>query len=241
MSFGTGPGQSPLGYVGTKETNPPQVYKISRAPTTADFRGYNLGDIWIDTSVPEPYMCSRISGAVGTWQLMVGAGGDFNSITADTGSTTGPTIGFTGNNGLEANIVGTQLTYQFTPVSAGFTGSQREFKQAALSTTDATPTFIFELGLNTNEAVSLNCRITGFRDDFTSALVGEVFYGARTAGGNAIEIGPPVINILEDNAASPSIDAEVNSTNMRVTVTGVAGQNWNWVASYDYHAVQTNL
>jgi hypothetical protein len=80
-----------------------------------------------------------------------------------------------------------------------------------------------------------------FRDDFTSALVGEVFYGARTAGGNAIEIGPPIINILEDNASSPSIDAEVNSTNMRVTVIGVAGQNWNWVASYDYHAVQTNL
>jgi hypothetical protein len=172
---------------------------------------------------------------------MVGSGGDFNTITGDTGSATGPSLAFTGNNGLEANIAGTTLTYQFTPVSAGFTGSAREFRQAALSTTDATPTFIFELGLNTNEAVSLNCRITGFRDDFTSALVGEVFYGARTAGGNAIEIGPPIINILEDNAASPSIDAEVNSTNMRVTVTGVAGQNWNWVASYDYHAVQTNL
>jgi hypothetical protein len=56
-----------------------------------------------------------------------------------------------------------------------------------------------------------------------------------------VEIGPPIIDILEDNAASPSVDATVNSTNMRVVVTGVAGQNFNWVASYDYHAVQTNL
>jgi hypothetical protein len=240
MSFGTGPGQSPLGYVGTKETNPPQIYKVARAPLTSDFRRYSVGDIWIDTSVPESYICAAISGSTATWTLIGGATTDINLINGDTGSTAGPSVTFTGNNGLECNISGSTATYQFSPVASGYFGSAREFAQAGIQTTDATPTAIATIPLATNETKSVTARITGFRDDYSSSLVGTILYGARTAGAGAIEISPPIVDILEDSASLPSIDADVNSINIRLLVVGVAAQNWNWVVSYDYHGVITN-
>lgn len=240
MSFGTGPGQSPLGYVGTKSTNPAQVLVIARAPTTADFRGKCVGDIWVDSSVPEAYICVAISGANATWTVIGGATTDINLISGDSGSTAGPSVTFSGNNGLECNISGSTATYQFTPVASGYLGSAREFAQAAIQTTDATPTEIASIALATNETKSVTARITGFRDDYSASIVGTILYGARTTGAGAIEISPPIVDLLEDSASAPSIDADVNSINIRLLVTGVAAQNWNWVVSYDYHGVITN-
>jgi len=239
--MGTLPGQSPLAYQGIREKNPPQLFIQNRTPTSADFRNVHVGDMWIDTANDEPYICTKVQGPAATWILMAGVGGDFNTFTADDANTmTGPDCTFTGNNGLETVISGTTLTYRFTPV-VGFTGSQREFAQAALQTSDGSATQMFTITLDEDQCISMNCRITAMRDDYTSALVGQIFYGARRESGGAVEIGAPIVDILEDNASTPSIDAEVNGNDMRVTVTGLAGQTWNWVASYDYHAVNTNL
>ena len=39
-----------LAYLGVRPTTPPNFYKIPRAPTTTDVQGYQIGDMWLDTS-----------------------------------------------------------------------------------------------------------------------------------------------------------------------------------------------
>lgn len=241
MGFGTVPGQSPLNYVGIKETDPPQIIKQNRAPTSADFRNVSPGDVWLDTLNIEAYICTLVAGSTATWILMASSSTDFSTMTTDDGgSFNGPTADFTGANGLQTTASGSTVTYQFTPVGSGFAGSQREFAQAGIQTTDATPTAIANISLATNETISVRARFNGFRDDYTASLVGEVFYGARAAGGGAVEIQAPIVDILEDSGGSPSIDADVSGSDIRLLVTGVAAQNWNWVVSYEYHGVITN-
>ena len=83
-------GKAPLGYQGLKEKNPPDIFFFDKAPTTRDFKLFDLGDIWIDQSTtpdPQVYMLVDKAINVATWILFTaGAGGVLNQLTASLGA-----------------------------------------------------------------------------------------------------------------------------------------------------------
>ena len=208
----------PLGYLGIKEVDPPEVYEAARAPLVTDYR-YDTGDVWIDTSNVDIYMLAARSGSTATWLRFE------ESLT------------FSGNNGLEATNVAGTVTFGFTPIAVGYTGSQREYAQNAIQTTDATVTDIVSIVLAEGEMISLEARINAYRDDYTEALVAKVFTGAfREPTGNVTVLNSN-LDIFENSAGAPTVEvaADVVNQTLDIIVTGEVGKNIFWVATYEYN------
>lgn len=236
--------QSPLSYLGVKEINPPETYVMPRAPTAADYH-YDLFDEWIDSSTYDMYKLAWKSGTTATWLQIGDTTGMLHSLTADDAGTATPTsntITLTGNNGLETTATGSTLTYQFTPVAAGYTGSQREYAQNAIQTTDATPTDIVAIALAEGEMISLEVRINAFRDDYTEALIARIFTGARRPTAGNVTVINTAIDVFEDSAGAPAVAvaADVVNQTLDVVFTGEVGKNYNCVATYEYHKTLTD-
>jgi len=92
------PGSNPTAYLGLKETNPPQLYFFNRAPTSADARPYDRGDIWIDQVARDAYILVFKSGATAQWEGIGGTAAE--TLTGDSGGPVGPD----GSNNI--NILG---------------------------------------------------------------------------------------------------------------------------------------
>jgi len=238
------PVKQPLGYLGIRETDPPQIYISPRAPTSGDYRRYQLGDEWIDQSTNDIWKLASKSGNVAVWVEIGDSVGLLSSLTSDSGIATpvANTITCTGNNGLQTIGSAGSLTYQFSPVSAGYSGSQREYRQSSIQTTDATPTDIVSIALAEGEMISVEARINAYRSDFTEALVARVFTGARRGtGGNVVVINSN-LDIFEDSSGSPTItvNADVGNQTLDIRFAGEALKTYNVVASYEYHKTLTN-
>lgn len=80
-------GVAPLGYQGLKEKDPPDIRFFDRAPTTLDFKLFDLGDIWIDQSSipPDVYMLTDKQQNIATWSLITAGAGVLNTLTSDGG------------------------------------------------------------------------------------------------------------------------------------------------------------
>jgi len=94
-------GKDPLpqaqAYEGVKATNPPNLIKSVRAPTTND-RKYPIGTLWINTLTSVSY---QLVTAPGIWTILGSAvGGDIQSLTGGSGGALLPTLG-------NINILGT--------------------------------------------------------------------------------------------------------------------------------------
>lgn len=237
--------QSPLSYLGVKELNPPDTYIMPRAPTAADYH-YDIFDEWLDSTTYDLYKLAWKAGAVATWVQIGDSTGQLHTLTADDAGTAVPTanaIALTANNGLETTATGSTLTYQFTPVAAGYTGSQREYAQNAIQTTDATPTDIVAIPLAVGEMASLEARINAFRSDYTEALIARVFTGARRPTAGNVTIIGSVLDIQEDSAGAPTVAVVADIVNQELTIqfTGEVGKTYNCVASYEYHKTLTEV
>lgn len=138
------------------------------------------------------------------------------------------------------NVDVTAAAVTFDGISAGFANSSTRWMQAGVQTTDATQTTIASITVATNEAVCVEARIIGMRDDFSACCGGTVLYTARNAGAGAIEASVPLIETQEDSAGAPALDADVSGNDVRLRITGLAAQNWNWVADYRYTTIRTN-
>lgn len=125
-------------------------------------------------------------------------------------------------------------------ISGSYADSEQVFRQAGVQTTDATPTQIAAITLATNTMVSVEARINGFKNDYSASCGGKVFYVARRVAGSAVEVGTPVVDVIEDSASAPTVDADVSGNDVRLLVTGVGSETWNWVVSYNYHFTKTN-
>ena len=106
-------------------------------------------------------------------------------------------------------------------------------KQSIVQTTDATPTAIATIVMPTNTVYAVTATITGFKSDYSAALGGTVVYTARRAASTAIEVAVPSVVVQTDS--TPAIDADVNANNIRILVTGVAAETWNWTCSYIFN------
>lgn len=106
------PTGQPLGYLGIKESDPPEIWRAKRAPTTTDYR-YDMGDIWLDIENVDIYMLAYKSGTTATWLQVGEASGHLNTLTGDTGSAT-PTanaISLTGGTNITTVASGSDVTF----------------------------------------------------------------------------------------------------------------------------------
>lgn len=265
---------SPLNYP-TNTLSVIQRYEANRAPTTFDYKNFNLGDEWLDTSSDDWYKLLSKAIGIALWCMLCGTGGNVESFLPDSGTTpvvpnASNEVTFTGNNGITTigslNTITWELTGSydgdwtftcpsddyhwdwdctlgctlFKGIASGFTGSEWTTCQAGVQTSDATVTPIATITLSDLRVVMTRASISGARADHTAALVGDISYGARRAGGGAVEMNAPVVNIMDDGAASVTIDADVSGNDIRILVTGEAATTWNWVVTYEYMVVNTN-
>jgi hypothetical protein len=73
------PSNNPLGYMGIKEKDPPELIKAQRAPTTGDIN-YDIGDIWCDLAGLRSYQLLRKIGGVATWAILSPGASDVDTI-----------------------------------------------------------------------------------------------------------------------------------------------------------------
>jgi len=129
------PNTNSLGYQGLKEPNPPNIVSRQRIPTPTDFKEYDVGDLWYNTTVPQFFILNSKQGNVAQWLPLSAGTGLLNTLTGDTGlavSPSGSNINLQGGgagaidfsngglgqmnaqvlvDGVTIGIVGNQLTF----------------------------------------------------------------------------------------------------------------------------------
>jgi hypothetical protein len=150
------------------------------------------------------------------------------------GAIDGTTIGAT------TPAAGTFDDLTLDDISGSYADAEQVFKQAGVQTTNTTPTQIAAITLTTNTMVTVEARFNGFIDDFSASCGGRVFYTARRVAGGAVEVGTPIVDVIEDSAGAPTVDADVSGNDVRLLVTGVGVETWNWTVSYNYNFTKTN-
>ncbi len=88
-------GLDPLAYMGVEPSTPSQFVQESRNPTTTDYDGFNLMNVWLNTVTQQIWMLTNKANFVATWREFTSAAGAVNTLTADTGTNPVPP---TGNN-----------------------------------------------------------------------------------------------------------------------------------------------
>lgn len=53
------PGLTPLAYSGVKEANPPNIVIKNAPPTTTDYNGFDIGDMWVDKLLKNVYVLAN--------------------------------------------------------------------------------------------------------------------------------------------------------------------------------------
>lgn len=129
----------------------------------------------------------------------------------------------------------------FEGISAGYPGTQNIKRQAGVQTNNAVATQIAAITLANNVVVTIEARFNGFRNNYLAACGGYLQYTARRTIGGAIEVSTPNVNIDEDSAGAPTVDADVSGNDVRLLVTGVAAEDWNWTVTYNYNFLSTNV
>ena len=106
-----------------------------------------------------------------------------------------------------------------------------------VQTTDATITPITTIAMAENSMITIEAKVSGFKSDYSASCSGFLQYSARRVAGGAIEVAAPIVNILTDSGSSPTVDADVDGNNLRILVTGVAAETWNWNCSHQHNFI----
>ena len=107
---------------------------------------------------------------------------------------------------------------------------------ASVQTTNATATTLASVAVAEDEAVTVVATISGAIADYSAAIGGTVTTVARrVAAGNVTQVGSVTTDVQEDSGGSPTFTADVDTTTqtVRIRVTGVASETWNWRAKYE--------
>ena len=107
--------------------------------------------------------------------------------------------------------------------------------QAVAQTTDATQTDLIAILINAQEMVTITATVNGFKSTFDQSLGGTVTLSAyRPTGGNVTLVGMVQTNFASTSTAVLDADVNIGTQSVRILVTGVAAQTWNWVTTYSY-------
>lgn len=136
-------------------------------------------------------------------------------------------------------------TLVFRGLTSGFTDSEWITGQADLQTTNATPTPIISIPIAVDEMVTLTVICNGFVSNFVNCLGGQLIATAyRPTAGNVTLVGAATGSINYTDLVDTTditIAVNVGTQSLNVLCTGVAGQTFNWVATYSYMYLINNL
>lgn len=104
---------------------------------------------------------------------------------------------------------------------------------AATQTTDATATTLYSRVVDENTAIILSGHIVGAQSDYSAAAGNRVQAVVRRAsGGNVTLVGSVQGDTTQedDGVGTPAItiDVDTGTQTVRVRVTGIASETWNW-------------
>jgi hypothetical protein len=108
--------------------------------------------------------------------------------------------------------------------------------KATVQTTNNTATTLASVAVAEDQAVTVTVTVTGAIADYSAAIGGTLMIVARrAAGGNVTAVGSVTADVEEDSASSPTFTADVDTgtQTVRVRVTGVTAETWNWKCTYD--------
>ncbi len=77
------PASNPTAYMGIKETNPPELWNFKRSPTVSDYKAYDVGDIWINSTNSTAWILAKKVRTVATWVNIGGAISQLTTLTGD--------------------------------------------------------------------------------------------------------------------------------------------------------------
>lgn len=110
------------------------------------------------------------------------------------------------------------------------------FRVATATTTDATVTTLASIPVVPLGGITVKGYVTGRKADGSAGASREILAAARrTAAGNVTSIGTDHGTLVEDSAGTPAITTDVDTTTqtVRIRVTGIAAETWQWTARYD--------
>lgn len=122
----------------------------------------------------------------------------------------------------------------------GYTGSEANRQTFAVSTTDATVTTIATIPTATDYAYAINALVVGKKAAAADGLAARLLSGVTNNGGALAEVAAENVTTLENSAGTPAVTLTTSGTNILLQVTGIAAENWAWVASVEWVAVKTS-
>jgi len=115
--------QSPLNYPANSASSI-RRFKYTRVPTVTDYRNFIVGDMWLDQSSNDWYICCYKDSTSAIWRRVAGTGAPAESFLPDSG--TSPVIPNAANEvtitgGTGINTVGGLNTITFNSTGGGIT------------------------------------------------------------------------------------------------------------------------
>lgn len=161
---------------------------------------------------------------------------------------TGNTLSSTDTNGDinivpdgSGNVNNISERLNFQGILSGFAGSEFTTEQSGVQTTDATVTTLGSFVVGEEEMVTLKAMVNGFRSTFDNAIGGELIITAyRDTGGNVTQVGNTIRNLNATDAVTFDADVDTGTQSVRIRVTGIAAQTWNWTATVFYQKTLTD-
>lgn len=126
-------------------------------------------------------------------------------------------------------------------IKVGFSGSSKINKQAAVTTSNATPTLLDSVLVNQGESVIVTGTVIAQKSDSSDAC-GAYFSitARRESGGNITLVGSPVIDPNTTSSATVTVDVDTSSQSVRIIVTGIAATTYYWGTDYSYQKMLTS-
>jgi len=179
-----------------------------------------------------------------------GPGGVIQYLTGDVGGPIHPALGNVNIlGGVNITATGTPLAHTLTldlastitvqqlniDSMAGFTGSQSSQIQDAIQTVGAVPAALISLDVADGQMLTVKAYINGFKSTKDQCLGGEIFATFyRPTGGNVTMAGLEVSNVVTTSSADLDAVVSVGTQTARINVVGVNLETWNWVTTYSY-------
>jgi hypothetical protein len=147
---------------------------------------------------------------------------------------------------LPARLFTSNFTTQLGPVFRGaifgYSGSYEQKQQAAVQTTNATTTTLNSIPISTNQCIVVKGVFSTLESTFGTCMEGDFRAGARRDAGNIVLVGTPMVNLnSEDVDYKFSLDVDTGTQSIRQRVTGVNGRTLNWVSTFTYQIVSSEV
>lgn len=127
-------------------------------------------------------------------------------------------------------------------IASGYTSSSNIQKQASVQTTNNSATDLVQVVMAAGQMLTLEARVNGFKSDYSSCIGARIFATfRRSTAGNVTVVGTSIIDICEDPAGTDvTVIADTANQEATIQITGIAGETWNWVCTYQYHLTLSN-